>query len=291
MAISMQDAGSTAVLGGQGADKTSRAQAPVRDGIKMDLEFPARLQDWSPANISATLEKLFNFAVANAERQIDWYNQKGQRTGQLSRLLRIAAILCGTIGTLVPLIDAAGFGGQSPHGLSSIGYVLLAVAAALVAADSAFGVSSSWMRFRAAQVDLELFLGRFRYDWNVELAHLNGEVPDTAQRDRLLTLQKHFVEDVEAVARNETNSWIQEFRGALTQMAQSYRPPLEPRPQGSVQVTNVHGSVGALAQSADAPASVDVRGPGGQPERKGPALSVVPDTDQGQGKGQGAEPS
>ena len=42
-------------------------------------------------------------------------------------------------------------------------------------------------------------------------------------------------------------------------------------PQGSVQVTNVHGSVGALAQSADAPASVDVRGPGGQPERKGPA--------------------
>ena len=106
------------------------------------------------------------------------------------------------------------------------------------------------MRFRAAQVDLELFLGRFRYDWNVELAHLNGEVPDTAQRDRLLTLQKHFVEDVEAVARNETNTWIQEFRGALTQLAQSYRPPLEPRSQGPVQVTNVQGSVGALALRA-----------------------------------------
>ena len=56
MAISKQDASSSAVLGGQGTDKASRAYAPIRDGIKMDLEFPARLQDWSPANISATLE-------------------------------------------------------------------------------------------------------------------------------------------------------------------------------------------------------------------------------------------
>jgi hypothetical protein len=157
-----------------------------------------------------------------------------------------------------------------------------------VAADSAFGVSSSWMRFRAAQVDLELLLGRFRSDWNLELARLNGEVPESAQRETLLTLQKHFLEDVEAVVRNETNNWMQEFRGALTQLAQTYRPPLEPRSQGPTQVTNVQGSVGALALSGDAPASVDVRGSGDQPERKGPALTVVPDTDQGQGKGQGS---
>lgn len=58
MGIFRRKTSSSSVLGGPGGDEPSRAYAPIRDGIKAELDFPAKLQDWSPGNVAATLEKL-----------------------------------------------------------------------------------------------------------------------------------------------------------------------------------------------------------------------------------------
>ena len=91
MGIFRRKTSNGSVLGGQEGDEPSRAYAPVRDGIKAELEFPAKLQDWFPGNVAATLEKLFTYAVRSAEQQIAWYNSRGQKTGARSRQLRVAA--------------------------------------------------------------------------------------------------------------------------------------------------------------------------------------------------------
>jgi hypothetical protein len=67
MGIFRRETSNDSVLGGQESDEPSRAHAPIRDGIKAELEFPAKLQDWSPGNVATTLEKLFTYAVRSTE--------------------------------------------------------------------------------------------------------------------------------------------------------------------------------------------------------------------------------
>jgi hypothetical protein len=203
----------------------------IRDGAWLSVDYPTKPEDWAPERAAATLERLFMCTMQMVEHRLAWYNKRGTNTGVRSRLLRISAIVFGTVGTLLPLIDTAlPVKGQ----IAPFGYVLLAIAAALVAADNAFGVSSSWMRFRLTQMDIEQNLAKFRLDWHMELAHLDGHPPTIEQRKRLLHLLQDFVLLVENAAKSETDGWMQEFRGSLAQLAQSYKSPTEPRTPAAV---------------------------------------------------------
>jgi len=89
----------------------------------------------------------------SSEKYIQWYEKyrKGKRVA--SRLFRGLAIAAVAVGTLCPLIDAAL---KSPSwAFGQWGYVAFALAAAFVGADKFFGVSSSWMRFMLASLDLD----------------------------------------------------------------------------------------------------------------------------------------
>lgn len=226
------------------------------EGQVLSRLFPAGLDDWAPGKIGATLDRLFSHTVGVAQRRIEWYDKSGSRMGRRSRRLRFWAIACGTVGTLYPLVGAAwappraaadwlGFGGDASY----LGYVLLAVAAALVAADNAFGVSSSWMRFRATQVEMERLLAGFRYDWILAVARLDGQPPDAGQRGELLRLHRVFAGAIDAAAQRETAGWMQEFRGALADLVSTYRSPVDTRRPNvaDAQVTNVINAVGPVA--------------------------------------------
>jgi len=82
---------------------------------------------------------------------INWYLKRKGPISSISKILRIAAILTGTIGGLLPLLHApllAAFFGQEVQNLNGqLGYVFLALAGAFVLADKVFGVSSKWMRY------------------------------------------------------------------------------------------------------------------------------------------------
>jgi hypothetical protein len=215
-----------------GPRQAEGALAVTRNGEEPAVDFPDSLEDWKDeAAARAALERLYQSTVRSGQAQIEWYNRNGSRTGRRSRQLRLAAIVAGTLGTLAPIIEVAV--GSPP---TNIGYIFLAMAAAIIAGDSAFGVSSSWMRFRSSQLELERLLQAFRFDWALEQARLAGRVPDAAGREALLKLQRSFAEAVLLTVQTETQTWVQEFRGALAELARTYRAGVESRQPGAVEV-------------------------------------------------------
>ena len=110
--------------------------------------------------------------VQEAEKYIAWYEHHRMWKRNASRLLRALSIIAVAVGTLCPLIDAA-----SPSTTIRIGqwgYVAFALAAAFVGGDRFFGVSSSWMRFTSARMELERVLTEFTFDWKL----LTAEIPE-----------------------------------------------------------------------------------------------------------------
>jgi hypothetical protein len=132
--------------------------------------------------------------------------------------------------------------------LTPIGYIFLAIAAALIAADSAFGISSSWMDFRMAQIEIEAILSEFRFNWYLQLAHLEGRPLNYKDCQALLRIQRNFATAIEETARKESKTWIHEFRGSLSKMAQDYR---RTSPQINAEM-NVANSVGTNTNQGDA---------------------------------------
>ena len=189
--------------------------------------FPTRFQDW-PADSVAAIDKFYDKTVSAAEERVRWYNEKAGRMGLRSRRLRLAAIVAGTIGTLLPLIHAAsgvGVGNEAVTwgALGGWGYVALALAGAFIAADRAFGYSTSWIRYRAAEIEIGKRIVAFRYDWAIEMCKLGGRLPNSDEVASLLELQREFVTAVENRAAEETQDWIREFKSSLSELAKAYR--------------------------------------------------------------------
>ena len=215
--------------------------AVTRNGKEPPVDFPDSMEDWKDdAAACAALQRFYQSTLRSAQAQVEWYNRNGSSTGKRSRRLRLAAIVAGTLGTLAPIIEVAV--GSPP---TNVGYIFLAIAAAIIAGDSAFGVSSSWMRFRSSQLELERLLQAFRFDWALEQARLAGRLPDAGEREALLKLQRAFADAVLLTVQSETQTWVQEFRGALAELAKTYRAGIESRQPGAVEVraANAEGSV------------------------------------------------
>jgi hypothetical protein len=265
----------------QGQGRALNSAVLGQAGEQLTQLFPAKVDDWSDANIRESLDRLFRHTVGAAQVRIAWYDARGSRTGRRSRLIRLCAIMCGTLGTIYPLVGAAlkfpvptTVADWNP---SYIGYLLLGAAAALVAGDSAFGVSSSWMRFRATQVELEGMLSNFRYQWASLLAKANGQVPDATLRNELLALQQTFANRVLDVAQAETTAWMQEFRGALAELSRQYKgsTPARGGNVAGAQVNNII-SIPDAGDEVERTASVTVTAPGGRAERNRKANGPAP---------------
>jgi SMODS and SLOG-associating 2TM effector domain 2 len=134
----------------------------------------------------------------------------------------------------MPLLATMDAGGDLA--LQSWGYVAIALAAALIAADSAFGFSTSWIRYRTTQNEMERLLTGFRFDWAIELGKLNGSAPRPEQVENLLRVQRNFAEAIEAACEAETNTWVQEFRSSLAELAKAYRSASAARVPGAIDV-------------------------------------------------------
>lgn len=218
--------------------------------------FPAKFEDWAKSPVTA-IERFYELTIGAAQQRVDWYNNKAGAMGGRSRRLRGAAIISGTIGTLLPLIHAASGGGTGNAtgtwgALGAWGYVALALAGAFLAADRAFGFSSSWIRFRTAEVRIGKLIAAYHFDWAIEMSKLAGRMPDADESANLLQVQRAFVTAVEDAAEEETQDWIREFKSSLTEMAKAYRKEELPaaKPPGMIDVSI------ANAGKADEPVEV-----------------------------------
>jgi cell division protein FtsB len=192
-----------------------------------------------------TLTALFGVAVTHAEDRIAWYDRAARRYSRSARLIRRGCLTLFILGTLAPIV-ATLLARLGPHlgyerdlaqlPFAEAGYVLLAIAGALVIFDQFFGYSSSWIRFRQSQAKLEVMLADLRFSW---VALISAQDPDaeSIQRTKCSVLLHDFIVTVERLAEAETREWATNFRSQIDAFDQS--------PQLSVKTMEVRRGASA----------------------------------------------
>ena len=179
---------------------------------------------WDDDNASHSLRALFEAVQDDAQSQIDWYEDKSKPKRRFSFALRIFAIMLAILGGLCPIV-----GKIDGINLDPVGYVLFALAAGCVVFDQLFGVSSGWMRFMSAHLELKAGLDRFRLDW-VELdARVEDGKPTIEDVQEHIDLLKEFNAFVHDTVQSETASWVAEFRSNLRELTKFVRAKRRPR--------------------------------------------------------------
>lgn len=174
-------------------------------------------------------EQKYQEAVAEAQKYIQWYEKYRRNQRIASQLLRGLAILAVAVGTLCPLLDAALK--STVWVLGQWGYVAFALAAAFVGADKFFGVSSSWMRFMLASLDLERALKEFQVTWMILTAELQGRQLTTEQFQSSLKVIQAFTLRVHEIVKQETQLWIAEFQQSAAELEKWAKTGLEKQKQ------------------------------------------------------------
>jgi len=133
------------------------------------------------------------------------------------------------------------------HGVTDWGYPLLLLAAAGLAADRAFGLTSGWMRDVSTGQALQRRLEAFQFDWASEcVREVLGPTEGTASEaaERCLGVLRRFCEDVSDMVRTETSEWMLEFRASMTQLPTQAAGVWGGRPEGSGAQVRVLPSLG-----------------------------------------------
>lgn len=194
--------------------------------------------EWNKDKPEESLDLIYQWAVGYADGQITWY-EKGKKPKRIgSKALRFFSIIFAAVGAICPLIDATGFFFNPDTGrnwlvLGQWGYLLLAVAAAIVGLDFYFGYSSGWMRFIVAQISIERALKEFQYDWvllKVQQENNPSNTPIFLQRAKDFTLQ------IENIIKQETDAWVTEFQTNISQLEKVLKTETEARKPGSIKV-------------------------------------------------------
>lgn len=155
---------------------------------------------------------------------IGWYLHHRRTKSRWSRALRGAAIAFAAAAGLVPLVGAV-----SATPAAEFGYLLFGVSASCVAFDRFFGLSTAWMRYMTANMELQRHLARFRYAW----AALDLSLPAADLRSRRLDLIRRLDGAVTATIGRETDEWVAEFSGGLAQWDTTARRPTQGLPSGA----------------------------------------------------------
>lgn len=215
-----------------GEDRTDRPRwwrrrSAARRRPHQDLRIPplpaVSREDW--ADPEAVLVVLYRLAEQKTLDAVDWYLQERQPKKRASLTLRAAAIVLASLGGLQPLLALAHTGVN----WAAWGYLLFGAAAACIAFDQFFGLSSTWMRCMVAAQRLQARLEEFQYAWSA--AYATGPAP---LADRLALLRA-FSQDVRDIVLADTTEWEREFQSRLngleSQAALSGRDPI-PLPRG-----------------------------------------------------------
>jgi hypothetical protein len=155
------------------------------------------------ATVLMMYEQLEGYAIAIRE----WYLADKRSKRRYSRLLRGLAIILAVVGGLAPLSPLA-----NQMSYARWGYVFLALAAACVAFDRIFGLSSAWMRDiagaqAAEQVRSELYSG-----WAAITTAHDGE---EERLERQLALLNRISAVLGHILDSETSEWRREFESSM----------------------------------------------------------------------------
>lgn len=190
------------------------------------MEFRTRAcgGSWESDQCVAALEGVFDALDDFAQQEIRYYHGRRRRARALSMVTRIGAWATGSVGLVLPLLVAVGIdlnkqGIPSFDNILESGYVLLAIGAGFLAADSFFGGSAAHVRNVSVQLELERLLIEFRLDWLRLRSQIPSTGPSEQQTDAAFNLFHAFSKDLFGAVLRETRVWGR----TLTQALDGYR--------------------------------------------------------------------
>jgi hypothetical protein len=192
-------------------DEASTGARFTQDGNLIAAQLPEI--DWA-ADYRTTTSILYRWTEAAGISTLNWYLAEKKGKARWSRLLRVLSVTFITAGTLAPLISV----GTNNTKYAFWGYPVLALGAACIGLDRAFGFSSSWMRYLGAAAALQKMLIKYQLKWAELTASWTNGAPDMGQMHLAVEEIVNFAAQLSELVADETDSWITDFRGHVSQL-------------------------------------------------------------------------
>jgi hypothetical protein len=181
------------------------------------------------------LESLACDADQRTVESIRWYLSNKKVPKRMSQWVRGLAVLLFTLGGLAPLLNSYEFmAGCQPDRL---GYIFIALGAAILGLNKFFGFDSTWVRYMKAQLALQNALEKFRQDWvfwrmQVTTSPLTPE--QTAVATKLLgDYQKQLTD----LATAELQDWVTEFQNEMAALQAAVDKGTSDKSPGTLMVS------------------------------------------------------
>lgn len=182
---------------------------------------------WDKSDPGKSINEHYRWLTGKAEEQIDWYEARRRPQRKWSTRSRGASLIFATLGALCPLL--APIKALKDYDLPVLGYVFLALGALIMAFDRLYGFSSSWMRYASTQLNLDIALREFQFEW----AQLQSQSHTTAEAFQKL---KDFSAKFDGFLKQETDAWISEFRSNIAELEKVLKTGAEERKPGGIQL-------------------------------------------------------
>jgi hypothetical protein len=224
-----------------GAAGTARAK--VSD---IQLRSIGGLQ-WTDDQREPSISAIADQASTQAKEISAWYLAKKAKKQSWAVRYRGGAIVCTAVAAVLPVlaqmqVNVPLLGATIPPALASL---VLALAGTLIALDQFGGFSSAWMRFVAAEMKIKALHSEFELDYQAERASWKGKPPSDEQMQRSLSRIKIFVQAMNSVVQEETNSWIQEFKATLKTIEDQAKTAADATKAGAINVVVENGDQAA----------------------------------------------
>ncbi len=178
-------------------------------------EFPQ--SSWEPKEAVLSLDKLFVYVTAKAERAVNWYYVKRDSRRRMGSLLRYGAILSTGTAGVIPLLGTIFKNNNVPWVDPAWAAMALAAAALMIAIDKFGGFTSGWIRYVLAAQQIDEAVENFRFTWELEKHKL--QLPISGEASQIMIAHcKDFLLRVQEIVREETQKWATEFQAAIKEV-------------------------------------------------------------------------
>ncbi|RLJ73674.1 SLATT domain-containing protein [Pedobacter alluvionis] len=198
------------------------------------------IYDWK--NPMQALEDIKEVSMEAVKKEESWYSSFRSWHSFFSRGIRVLSLLLFSVGLIIPML---------PLGLLSndtkLGYLSLAIGGFFLLLDRYLGVSSGYVRFYVAELDIKKSTAEFQDNWNIEIAKTQAGI-SVVQITILLEMIKTFRASVFNTVQAETALWANEFQTQTSELYEMFRKKQEESLSAlgtiSVMVENYAGYTG-----------------------------------------------
>ncbi|MBD8546844.1 SLATT domain-containing protein [Sphingomonas sp. CFBP 8760] len=189
----------------------ARRRRPVEDPARLTDYFKAlQTLTWAKEDTASSLDQLATATTTLFQAEVTYYYRTRTARRRTASLFRWSAFLFGTAGLACPLLETAV---PTWTGVSRLGYILLAAAAASLAGNELFGGTKGHIRTVTAQYTLERLLNAFVVDWS----EWRSTVEQTGDFSGGFTILRRLSNGVYSTLLDETKEWgtvLSEAEGA-----------------------------------------------------------------------------